>query len=58
MVNAPNEIYVEIDGKIVIGGEITLPLGSNVLRNIVRVNFSRLYAYNKYAYVNNNNNKI
>lgn len=36
-------IIIQIDGKIVIGGEITLPLGSNVLRNIVRVNSNGSY---------------
>lgn len=36
-------IIIQIDGKIVIGGEITLPLGSTTLRNIVRVNSNGSY---------------
>ena len=36
-------IILQSDGKIILGGEITLPLGSTVLRNIVRINSNGSY---------------
>ena len=38
-----NSIVLQADGKIILGGELTLPLGSGVLRNIVRVNSNGSY---------------
>lgn len=36
-------IILQSDGKIILGGNITLPLGSTVLRNIVRINSNGSY---------------